>query len=207
MFKWFSNYFNNAHTNEVITQDVFIPSGIPKYTKILIEEHEQIFNNFLHSPNQHLLIHGPSKSGKTTLWGAKFTEDKIIKIPARDDMSLQDLYIEIVDELDIFFTHAKEATEEIKITFQNEIKSKLGISELRNQSNTELKSGKKTSQNRLVTPQLSARNLNKFIKYSNKIVVFENIRKRLTKYRLRNFRKILTRKTSRFPFPRLKKIT
>jgi len=82
--------------------DVFQSTGVPKHTRIEINSQKLIFESFKNSAGEHLLIHGPSKTGKSTLWVSEIGDEKVIKIPCNKHMEIQGLYRDIIDELDIY---------------------------------------------------------------------------------------------------------
>ena len=61
--------------------EVFQSSGVPQHTRIDVPEHNIRIMSFLTTPGEHLIIHGPSKTGKSTLWISQIGEKNSIKIP------------------------------------------------------------------------------------------------------------------------------
>lgn len=170
--KYVCAYFTQKKViDKIPVLKVFVSSGVPLYTRIDIDEHNKRFKTFIESPNEHLLIHGPSKSGKSTLWSSFLGESAVIKIPCTDEMTMNELYEEIVDELDVYFRKEKSIEETVKQQFQEELKSKyIGLKYSLEHSD------KKTDKDeRLVKPVLSSRNLQKFIKATGKYILLENI--------------------------------
>jgi ribosome biogenesis GTPase A len=77
---YISAYFKKKEIEIISVHKVFVPAGTPQYTRIDIDSQNHIINNFVNNENEHLLIHGPSKSGKSTLWESQIGKDKVIKI-------------------------------------------------------------------------------------------------------------------------------
>lgn len=156
--------------------EVFQSSGVPIHTRIDVIEHNEKIMSFLSTPGEHLIIHGPSKTGKSTLWMSQIGEMHSIKIPCNERTSLESIYAEIVDELDIFFTNNQSIDEKIKAGFSAEIKSKIyGLLEGKAGASYGKERGSGQDSRRLTQPTLSPRNISKYLKAANKHVVLENI--------------------------------
>jgi hypothetical protein len=168
-------YFKRDTFTPISIHKVFVSSGIPEFTRIELPEQNQIFSNFFESTNEHLIIHGPSKSGKSTLWGSRLFDENVIKIPCRPKTTLTDLYCEIVDELNIYFLSAKDTGVDIKEEFKSEVYAKLAEFGRSSSVTSSVSRSEKTHEERLVHPIISSRNLNKYIKAAKKFVVIENI--------------------------------
>jgi hypothetical protein len=169
------SYFRNDTFDPISIHKVFVSSGIPEFTRIDHQDQNQVFSNFLQSTNEHLIIHGPSKSGKSTLWGSRLSENDVIKIPCRPKTTLADLYSEIVDELNIFFQSSREVGTELKEEFKTEVYLKMAEFGRTSTSSASESNSERIREERLVHPVLSSRNLNKYIKAAKKFVVVENI--------------------------------
>jgi hypothetical protein len=156
--------------------EVFRSSGVPEFTRIIVDEQKKIFDGFLLSPNEHLILHGPSKTGKSTLWSSELVANQVIKIPATPEMQISDLYVAIVDELDVFFTNQQTQNSELKGRFESEIKAKFpGLFGSSLKAGVEKAASSSATNERLVSPQLSSRNIAKYLSGAGKMVVVENI--------------------------------
>jgi hypothetical protein len=156
--------------------EVFQSSGVPTHTRVDIEEHNDSILGFLSTPGEHLIIHGPSKTGKTTLWTSQIGPDHVIKIPCNDRTSLDTVYGDIIDELDVYFTSSQSTDSKIKSGFQAELKAKLyGFLEGGASSKLEGERVKGKTDERILPPTIGARNISKYLKEANKHVVLENI--------------------------------
>ena len=156
--------------------EVFQSSGVPKHTRIDINEHNERILSFLSTPGEHLIIHGPSKTGKTTLWNSQIGEQNSIKIPCNEKTTIDSIYREIIDELDIFFTSSESTSDKVKAGFKAEIKAKVyGLFDASAGANYGTERGNSRNDTRLETPSIGARNISKYLKEANKHVVLENI--------------------------------
>lgn len=163
-------------TKSLTIYEVFQSSGVPIHTRIDVPEHNEKIMSFLSTPGEHLIIHGPSKTGKSTLWISQIGENHSIKIPCNEKTSLESIYMDIVDELDIFFTNNKSIDENVKAGFSAEIKSKIyGLIEGKAGAKYGTERGSSQDSQRLTQPTLSSRNISKYLKATNKHVVLENI--------------------------------
>ncbi|MBW2740614.1 MAG: hypothetical protein JRE64_17630, partial [Deltaproteobacteria bacterium] len=156
--------------------EVFQSSGVPQRTRIDVPEHNTRILSFLTTPGEHLIIHGPSKTGKSTLWISQIGEDYAIKIPCNESTTLEGTYLEIADELDIFFQNSEKTDAKVKAGFQAEIKAKIyGLLEGKGGGSYGTERGKQQEHQRLTPPPIGARNISKFLKAADKHVVLENI--------------------------------
>jgi hypothetical protein len=156
--------------------EVFQSSGVPKYTRIEFPEHTTRIMSFLTTPGEHLIIHGPSKSGKTTLWISQIGEKSVIKIPCNESTTLESIYLEIVDELDIYFKNTDSIDKSVKAAFHAEIKAKIiGLLEGKSGASLTENRGTSTFNQRLANPTIGPRNISKYLKAADKYVVLENI--------------------------------
>jgi len=106
-------------------QDIFVPAGFPEYTYV---DREAINAKLLTAQinhSKHVLISGPSKSGKSNLWRKTYKNEDIIKIPINSEKNIDDIYCEILNALDAFYTC--EATKEhaLKASWGTEVKTML----------------------------------------------------------------------------------
>jgi hypothetical protein len=156
--------------------EVFQSSGVPQHTRIEIEEHNERIMSFLSTHGEHLIIHGPSKTGKTTLWVSQIGEQSVIKVPCNERTTLESTYREIVDELDVYFTNSKNVDQNIKASFTSELKAKIyGIFEGKVGANIGTERGSSENNVRLTGPLVGVRNISKYLKAAGKYVVLENI--------------------------------
>ena len=156
--------------------DVFQSSGVPQYTRVDVEEHNDSILGFLSTPGEHLIIHGPSKTGKTTLWTSQIGLAHVIKIPCNERTSLDSVYGDIIDELDVFFTSSTNTEAKVKSGFQAELKAKIyGLLDGGVKSSIEGERGSGESKERIIPPTIGSRNISKYLKAANKHVVLENI--------------------------------
>jgi hypothetical protein len=156
--------------------EVFQSSGVPQHTRIDVPEHNTRILSFLTTPGEHLIIHGPSKTGKSTLWISQIGENNAIKIPCNESTTLESTYRDIADELDIFFRNSESADEKVKAGFQAEIKAKIyALIEGKAGGSYATERGNQTGSQRVTPPTLGARNISKYLKAADKHVVLENI--------------------------------
>lgn len=90
-------------------KDVFIPVGLPEITFVKRPNLERSVRAWEMSEAKHLLIFGPSKSGKTSLWKKYVPNERVIKIPCNATKTLQQVYSEILYELNSFYEAEKNA--------------------------------------------------------------------------------------------------
>lgn len=156
--------------------DVFQSSGVPRYTRVDVEEYNDSILGFLSTPGEHLIIHGPSKTGKTTLWTSQIGLNHVIKIPCNENTSLDSVYGDIIDELDIFFTSSKNIDAKVKSGFQSELRSRIyGLLDGGLKFSVEGERGTGERKERIIPPTVGSRNISKYLRAANKHVVLENI--------------------------------
>jgi hypothetical protein len=155
-------------------QDVYMPVGVPQITFVKRDNLEHSILAWKYNKSKHLLIFGPSKSGKTTLWKQYVPTKDVIKISCNSTTSIENIYSNILFELESFYT--SEITEKAlnKIGFAAEIKTLLGIGSFKAGTKIESTSDNSNKMNPVVTPQIDANLLIKFLKPSDKIVVIED---------------------------------
>lgn len=156
--------------------EVFQSSGVPQYTRIDVPEHNTRILSFLTTPGEHLIIHGPSKTGKSTLWISQIGEKNVIKIPCTESTSLQGVYQDIVDELNIYFQSSANVNKTIINDFKTEIKGAIyGIVKGGGEISHQDKRSEAGESQRLTAPTLGPRNISKYLKAADKFIVLENI--------------------------------
>jgi len=160
----------------VFMDQVFQSSGVPKYTRIDVPAHNTRIMSFRRTPGEHLIIHGPSKTGKSTLWISQIGEKNAIKIPCNESTTLESTYLDIADELEIFFRNSENVDEKVKTGFHAEIKAKIyGFLEGKGGGSYATEHGSRQESQRITPPILGARNISKYLNAADKYVVLENI--------------------------------
>lgn len=173
---------------------VFQSTGVPKYTLVDIQEQVDGIEEFEETPGSHLIIHGPSKTGKSTLWVSQIGYDKVIKIPCNMSTTLMGVYKDIIDELDIFFENSKSISEDVKASFGVELKAKVAaVFSAKGHASTDISDGKAVDSQRVVTPLIGARNIANYVKAAGKYILLENIH-----YASRDFRQELSKELHNF---------
>ena len=181
-------------------EEVFIPVGVPKTTRVKREELERSMKSWELSRAKHLLIFGPSKSGKTTLWKGyvsnqrtRLAEKDIIKIACNSSFTLEKLYTSILFELNEFYSSEQTKQELKSSSLASELKAILPTLQAsfkatqgESQSTTQ-----KTS--RLSHPVLDANTVIKFLRKTPKIIVLEDFH-----YTNENFKKLLAQDLKAF---------
>ena len=174
--------------------EVFQSSGVPRHTRINIEEHNQRIISFFHTPGEHLIIHGPSKSGKSTLWVSQIGKSNVIKIPCNNSTTLEYVYKEIIDELDIYFQENTKIDQKVKAGFKAELKAKIiGVGSGGGGASLSSERGFSEEHQRAIAPQIGSRNISKYLKQAEKYVVLENIH-----YSSQEFRSDLSKELHNF---------
>lgn len=156
-------------------EEVFVPAGYPKYTYSKRADLEKKLNMGKINKAKHLLVFGPSKCGKSSLWKNIFSEMEIIKIPLNSNKSLDDVYCEILEDLEAYYTADKLQELSLKSSFLGDLKAKLSIMfEARTQIG--LESSYKESEKKVkVARQVIASNLViKYLKPTKKTILFED---------------------------------
>ena len=77
------------------TKEVFVPVGLPDITFVVREHLDRSVKAWEMNRSKHLLIFGPSKSGKSSLWRKYIGDETVIKIPCNTNKTLVDIYQEI----------------------------------------------------------------------------------------------------------------
>ncbi|XYR60896.1 hypothetical protein ACS4RT_01045 [Bacillus amyloliquefaciens] len=85
-------------------EDVFVSVGFPEHTYISREKIEREMKLGKINKAKQILVYGGSKMGKSNLWRKHFSEDEIIKIPINSNKTVDDIYGEILYELEAFYT-------------------------------------------------------------------------------------------------------
>jgi hypothetical protein len=155
-------------------QDVYMPVGVPHITFVKRENLELSIVTWKYNKSKHLLIFGPSKSGKTTLWKQYVPAKDVIKIACNSTTTIENIYSSILFELESFYTSEINETTTSKIGIGAEIKTLLGIGSFKVGSKIESTNDNSNKMNPIAVPQLEANLLVKYLKPSGKIIVIED---------------------------------
>jgi len=155
-------------------KEVFIPVGLPQVTFIKRDNLERTVRQWEMSEAQHLLIFGPSKSGKTSLWKKYVQNDKIIKIPCNKLNTLQDVYSEILYELNGFYEAEKTQSSAKNSSITGELSSITGILTAKINTQRGTSDNLSNKQVPISQPKISCTLVIKFLKQSRKIIVLED---------------------------------
>lgn len=153
--------------------EVFVPVGFPEHTYVNRTDLELKTKSAKINKRKHVNIFGPSKSGKSNLWRNHFDNKNIIKIGINRDSTINDIYSEILNKLEAFYSSEKSKNRENSGSISAEIKAKLAILEgkLKSQINSKRLEGEK--QIRVVAPLISANTVIGFLAQSDSYVVIE----------------------------------
>ena len=156
------------------TSEVFIPVGLPNITFVRRENLERSAKAWEMNKAKHLLIFGPSKSGKTSLWKKSVPIETVIKIPCNSNKSIIEVYSEILSELNSFYTVEKIEELGLKSSFFAELTSLLGLFSAKIQAQSEVSSNSSEKQVPVTPPNIGVNLLIKYLKPSKKIIVLED---------------------------------
>lgn len=155
-------------------KDVFVPVGVPSTTRISRTLLERSVRSWKLNQSKHLLIFGPSKSGKTTLWKQFLDSSQVIKIPCNSKKNLIQIYQEILDELNAFFHSESQSNITNRGSINGEISGGIPLLSSKIQSGIEETKNSTQKNSRLSPPLISANQVIKFLKKEKKIVVLED---------------------------------
>ncbi|MGK7942268.1 MAG: ATP-binding protein [Crocosphaera sp.] len=181
-------------------EEVFIPVGVPKTTRVKRDELERSMKSWELSRAKHLLIFGPSKSGKTTLWKGyvsnhttRLAEKDIIKIACNSSSTVEKLYTSILFELNQFYSSEQTKQEVRNSSLASELRAILPTfqASLRGTQGESQSTTEKSS--RLSNPVLDANTVIKFLRKTPKIIVLEDFH-----YTNENFKKLLAQDLKAF---------
>lgn len=154
--------------------DVYRPVGVPQLTFVKRDYLERSILSWMQNKSKHLLIFGPSKSGKTTLWKQYVPSDKVIKISCNTDTSIESVYSTILVELQTFYTAEKIDGSVNKEGIVAEIGAALGFLSSRVQTASEYESSSSMRMTQIASPGIEANTLVKYLNKSGKIIVLED---------------------------------
>lgn len=153
---------------------VYVPVGLPDLTFVNRANLERSVRSWEMNKAKHLLIFGPSKSGKTSLWKKYLAEENVIKIPCNSHKTLYDVYSDILFELNSFYTPEKEKTLQLKVGLLAKLKTMFGLFSSKAQVKTEATQNTSEKQNLVTAPIVGANLVIRFLKPSRKIIVLED---------------------------------
>lgn len=154
--------------------DVFMPVGVPHLTLVSRDSLERSILSWKMSSFKHLLLFGPSKSGKTTLWKKFVPNNSVIKISCNSSTSIENVYSSILFELETFYTSEIANNTSNKVGIATELCSILGVFNAKTQAKVELNNGNSSKKTSLISPEVDANLLIKYLKPSGKIIVIED---------------------------------
>lgn len=155
-------------------KDVFVPVGLPEVTFVKRPNLERSVLSWELSEAKHLLIFGPSKSGKTTLWKKYVPSTKVIKIPCNATKKIEDVYSEILYELNSFYESERTRSSGKNSAVAAELQSIIGIGTGKISGSLGSISSLSDKQVRVSEPVLGSNLVIRFLKPSKKIIILED---------------------------------
>ena len=155
-------------------KEVFIPVGLPDVTFVKRSDLERSVRSWEMSEAKHLLIFGSSKSGKTSLWKRYVPNDRVIKIPCNASKKLQEVYSEILYELNSFYEAEKTQSSSKNSGITAELQSILGIGTAKVNAQLGIADIFSDKQIRVSQPSIGCTLVIKFLKQSRKIIILED---------------------------------
>lgn len=155
-------------------KEVFIPVGLPKVTFVKRSNLERSVRSWEMSEAKHLLIFGPSKSGKTSLWKKYVPSNRVIKIPCNASKKLQEVYSEILYELNSFYEAERTQSSSRNSAIIAELQSILGIATAKINAQLGTSNNLSDKQVRVSQPNIGCTLVIKFLKQSGKIIILED---------------------------------
>lgn len=154
---------------------VFTPSTVAKLTYVQRKSIEDDLIKNLSIPGLQIVLYGHSGCGKTTLLMNKLNEKKYLKIKTNctDETTFNQLIIEVIDKLGVFYKDDVSVTAGIKISSEYKTKFKIFESSI----DYEINSEESEKYKRVVPIQLSIERLAEFLGYLNCIWVIEDFHK------------------------------
>lgn len=120
------NWFKTKRLSEVFG----IQSDLPKYTYLARERYDNNLNYYLDT-QKHIVIHGASKQGKTSLRKRTFHNRQSLVIQCLPDKSVNDLIMDIYRELNITLPQSVSKTKRFNLKSGGSVKSKSSAHEAR----------------------------------------------------------------------------
>lgn len=155
--------------------DVFVPAGFPQITYIERLELKRKIISAKMNTSKHICIYGSSKSGKSNLWRKNFEEDEYIKIGLNSKQSIDDIYSEILNQLEAYYISEKSVKDDVKASIGAEIKLTIQMlmsSKINSKIEGSFENGEKRA---LVGKQvISSNTVIKYLKPSKKRIILED---------------------------------
>ncbi|MEC1004878.1 hypothetical protein [Bacillus subtilis] len=156
-------------------EDVFVSVGFPEHTYISREKIEREMKLGKVNRSKQILVYGGSKMGKSNLWRKHFSEDEIIKIPINSNKTVDDIYTEILSELQAFYTTEKGQSTGVTASLIGELQAKVAaLFNAKLQASTQTTRTKSDKEVAVVTPLIGANLVIKYLKPSRKVIVLED---------------------------------
>jgi GTPase SAR1 family protein len=155
-------------------KEVFIPVGLPDVTFVRRPNLERSVRSWEISEAKHLLIFGPSKSGKTSLWKRYVPGEKIIKIPCNASKTLTEVYSEILYELNSFYELERTRSSSNNSGIAAELQSIIGFGTAKVSAQLASTGIYANKQVRISQPSIGCNLVIKFLKPTRKIVILED---------------------------------
>jgi len=156
-------------------KDVFVPVGFPTVTYLQRIELEKAVTRAKMTQSRHISIYGLSKSGKSNLWTKMYNDNERLKLGINHNMTIADIYSEILDLLNAYYVSEKASSNEINAGLFSELQ--MGIQKLLSvkvQSNANVGLSNSEKSLPFSKPVISSNTVLKFLKPSGKIIVFED---------------------------------
>lgn len=156
-------------------EDVFVSVGFPQHTYISRDRIENEMKLGKINRAKQILIYGGSKMGKSNLWRKHFSEDEIIKVPVNSSKTADDIYTEILTELEAFYITEKGQSTAISATLLAELQAKLsGLFQAKLQASMQSNRTTSRKMTAIVNPIIGANLVIKYLKPSRKVIVLED---------------------------------
>ena len=154
---------------------VFTPSTSAKLTYVPRKIIESDFQKCLNIPGMQIVLYGHSGCGKTTLWKHILIQNKInyIKTSCTNTTTFNDLIINLIDQMDPFYTTEKtlkfmtSLSSDIQVKYES-FKTNLGISTYKEDT---------SRYSRVVPIQLTIDRITEFLGILNSVWVIEDFHK------------------------------
>lgn len=88
-------------------------------------ELDKKFKTMTRMKGRSLLICGPSKTGKTSLWKKNMLEKEVVKVPINKNKTLEDVYLEILNRLEAFYVKEAASNNQESFSLGTELKAKI----------------------------------------------------------------------------------